>query len=230
MAKTLAVVRGDVLRRLNDEAQAFWTASEVDRYLVQAYRELTRTTRCLWDIRYAENLPAGFSYTAPWEQPYLATLLDAGFDYGCANYTLDDERRLLTETDRIGPANHTSPFEATDEWLNGTNGCGASAAIPATSTLPNSVHTLDRPTWDDKAIGVMRPTEAARLDSRFQLTEGEVEALVVKNDGQPVPLSYFISEVNSGRPHPAQAHRRTRTKSRGSGGCCAARQTSAAPR
>jgi len=29
----------------------------------------------------------------------------------------------------------------------------------------------------------MRPTEAARLDSRFQLTEGEVEALVVKNDG-----------------------------------------------
>ena len=30
--------------------------------------------------------------------------------------------------------------------------------------------------------------------------------MVVKNDGQPVPLSYFISEVNSGRPQPAQTN------------------------
>src|SRR5688572_27129831 len=29
--------------------------------------------------------------------------------------------------------------------------------------------------------------------------------MVVKNDGQPVPDSYFISEVKSGSPQPAQA-------------------------
>ena len=43
----------------------------------------------VWDQHYAENLPAGFSYTADWEEPYQAE--EFGFDYGVASYTAEFE-------------------------------------------------------------------------------------------------------------------------------------------
>jgi len=179
MAKTLGFLRGSVLSRLSDEAQTFWTAAEVDRLLIQAYQELVRATRILWDIRYAENLPAGFSYTALWERAFVVAA-SRGFDYGVANFTIDDERRLLTEAGRLGPANHTSPFEATASWLADAR---ARTTIAATATFPLTVIALDRSTWDDRVIGILRQVEAARLDSQYLTTEGEVEALIVKTEG-----------------------------------------------
>ncbi|HYE89032.1 MAG TPA: hypothetical protein VEA16_21930, partial [Vicinamibacterales bacterium] len=150
----------------------FWTATEIDGYLRQAYREIARAARCFWDMAYLENLPAGFSYTAPFEADYLAEI-DGGIDYGRANFTYSDERALmgdlLDQGDRVGPANHTCPIEATDAWLSD---CAASTAIPATADLPASCVAIDRPLWDRAAIGVMTPLDAERRDSRYETTEG----------------------------------------------------------
>lgn len=172
---TLADVRADVFRQINDASRVFWTDSEVESYLVQGYKELARVTRAIWDLRYAENLPRGFSYTHAWEADYVE------FDYGQANYTADFERRLLHDPAIAeGPANHTSPFEATDGHLSDA---GASTAIPALATLPRSVTEIDRPTWDDRAIAVISQTQAARLDSRYEITAGEVVALIPSQQG-----------------------------------------------
>lgn len=183
MATDLATARARVLRDLCDEAQAFWTADEVDALLVQAYRELARVTRCFWDWLYLENLPRGFSYTAPCEADYLAEI-DGALNYGRANFTYEDERalmeELLTDAQKDGPANHTCPVEATAGYLAEA---GASTTIPATATLPASCHTIDRPVWDTASIAVLTPLDAERRDSRYELTQGEVYGLVTRGDG-----------------------------------------------
>lgn len=173
----LQSLRADVRRMLNDASVSFWANDEIDRYLQQAYRLLTRTTRCVWDQRYLENLPATFSYTQPWER---AAMLRMGFDAGCANYTYADERRMLDEVHAIGPANHTADFEFTDGTLEAS---GASVSISATGDLPATVSEIDRALWDEATIGVIRPGDAERMDNRYELTTGEVIALVPVGNG-----------------------------------------------
>lgn len=173
----LQSLRADVLAMLNDEAESFWTGAEIDRYLLQGYRFLARLSRCFWDQRYAENLPATFSYTQPWER---TDALRMGFDSGCANYTFSDERRMLDEVTAIGPANHTADFEFTDGSVEAS---GADTSILATADLPATVSAIDRALWDQATIGVVRPNAAAAMDSRYEQTEGEVIALVTVGNG-----------------------------------------------
>lgn len=184
MATTLATLREEVSRQVSDAAHTFWATGEIEGYLRQAYREVARTTRAFWDWLYLENLPRGFSYTAPFEADYLAEI-DA-LDYGRANFTYEDERALmgdlLDEGQKDGPANHTVPDEATDaaDYLSAA---GASTAIPATATLPTSCHTIDRALWNQIAIALVTPLDAQRHDSRYELTVGEVYALIAQGDG-----------------------------------------------
>lgn len=171
----LTEARATVRRALNDADATYWSAAEIDSYLVQGYKETCRVTRAIWDLRYAENLPRGFSYTSAFEAA-LAT-----FDYGRANHTAAFERRLIDpEYEAEGPANHTSPFEAINGHLSDT---GASTDIPATATLPATVSEIDRPLWDQRAIAVLTPRQAEATDSRYELTEGEVYAIVPTQQG-----------------------------------------------
>jgi hypothetical protein len=126
------------------------------------------------DWTYLENLPRGFACTAMWEEPFLA------FRYGRANFTSVDELRLLGEKDRNGPANHTSPFEATDGWLSLA---GASTAIPATAELPATVTEIERVLWDKATIDATHPRAARQMDTRYQETKGEVFAYTWREDG-----------------------------------------------
>lgn len=185
MATTLQAARDTVLRDLNDEDETFWSAAEVEGFLRQAYREIARAARCFWDWLYLENLPRGFSYTAPFEVDYLPEI-DGALDYGQANFTYADEQAYLTDLidpgDRVGPANHTMPCEATDD-ADYLSAAGASTAIPATADLPASCHAVERALWDRASIAVITPLQAERHDSRYELTEGEVYALVTRGDG-----------------------------------------------
>lgn len=168
MAFSRSDLRAAVRRALNDAEVAFWSDVEIDTYVYRAYQDLARQSRGVWDLTYAENLPAGFSYTQPWEAAY------ADFDYGVANYTYDDERLLLgDEGAMLGPAQHTSPAD-----LAFLADVEASTAIPATAQLPTTVTEMDRPTWDNMAIPVVMPAQAQRIDPRYELTIGEVYALV----------------------------------------------------
>jgi hypothetical protein len=176
---TRAELRDAVLRRLGDAAETIWTGEEVDSYLQIGYRELAQTSRVFPDVTYPENFPRGFSYTAPWEKTY-GHVTAAGFDYGCANYTYSDERRMLEELQRIGPGNHTSLFEFVDGHLENA---GADTSIPATADLPAAVTEIDRVTWDNRTIDALVPSRLERSDTRYEVTEGEVYGYLWRKDG-----------------------------------------------
>jgi hypothetical protein len=149
---TLRALADGVLERLGDVDQTVWSRAEVTGHLQDAYRQLATARPVFYDWTYVENLPRAFSYTQPWEK----ALLDAmgGFDAGCANFTAEVDRHALSDgRDRRGPANHTSPFEATDGWLASV---GASPDISATAELPKTL----------TAIAASRGTPAASTRSR----------------------------------------------------------------
>lgn len=165
--------------RLGDHDAVIWTADEIVVHVQAAYTGLATQLRLFWDWTYAENLPRGFSITATWERPFLAGV--GRFTYGLANFTFEDERRLLgDERLRSGPANHTSPFEATDGFLSRA---GASVDIPATAELPATVMSLARCTWDAQTLDALSARHMAAADSRYEVTKGEVYGFIWGKDG-----------------------------------------------
>ncbi len=181
MSVTLTALCTDVLGRLGDLEQQIWTTPEVTVHLQNAYETIAQR-QVFFDWVYLENLPTGFSYTALWENAYGYV----AFDWGVANYTLDDERILFAtafgadERQRLGPGGYTCPVEATDGWLADA---GASTAISATVDVPRPVVRLDRVTWDQRGIDALSPQLMRGVDSRFQVTAGEVYGFMWRVDG-----------------------------------------------
>lgn len=179
---TLGELRTATQHRLGDDAGVVWSAEEVTANLLEGYVRIATQFPVFWDQTYAENLPRGFSVTQPWEVAYLPD--SGGFNYGVANFTAEFERQagaasgFDTKT-RSGPANHTSPFEATDGLL----ARAGSGAIPATSELPKTLTALDRVCWDNRVIDAVEPRSYARLDSRYETTTGPVEGYMWQKDG-----------------------------------------------
>lgn len=173
---TLAELRAATLAHLGDADQLVWSGAEVDGYLQDAYREVTGTLRVLPDWTYLENLPAGFSCTALWE----VTFGHAHFQYGVANYTMADEIGLIDETRALGPANHTSPREATDGLLGRAF---ADSSIPATADLPARVTEIERVLWDQRTIDALSLSRLQAHDTRYQLTTGDVYGYLWQQDG-----------------------------------------------
>ena len=170
---TLDQLVSAVLRRMGDAAASIWSRAEIQSYLEKGYRELA-ASRVFWDQAYLENLAPGFSCTSPWEAAYEV------FSYGVANYTLAAERRLEDEQRRLGPGNHTCPDEA---LLGYIGDCLADASIPAVSQVPERVLEIDRAVWDRSTITALTPASLAKLDTRFQTTEGEVFGFTWRQDG-----------------------------------------------
>ena len=169
---TLADLRETVLRRLGDTQEQVWTHAEVELHLTSGYRRLAFLVRLFWDQLFLENLPPGFSVTQEWEQDY------ADFAYGVGNFTFEDERRLADWDGMLGPAKHTCPDE-----LSLMAAMGDPMEMAATVDVPATVTEIERATWDGMALTAMTPQRAQRMDSRYQLTKGEVYAYTFRQDG-----------------------------------------------
>lgn len=186
--KTFGQLIDETMAMAGDRNGAIWSRDDVRGHLLQGYRIVADKFPIFFDWTYAENLPAGFSVTQPWELEHLGSLLQgraATFNYGVANFTAEFERRAgrsigFDERDRYGPANHTSPFEATDGMLARA---GASTDIPAVAELPRELNKLDRVTWDQRGIDPLEPRTFSRMDSRYEITKGEVYAYMWQKDG-----------------------------------------------
>jgi hypothetical protein len=184
--QTLAQLRQRVLNRLGDLQQVIWTAQEVDEHLEGAYLQMATTHHLFWDITYLEDIPYGFSITQPWEARFLTG--SGTFLFGVANYTYADEFEAGTHLadspidprTQIGPGNYTSPFELYEGALSRS---GASTAIPATAQLPETLAALDRATWDKRGLDAMEARTLSRVDSRYEITAGEVYGYIWQKDG-----------------------------------------------
>lgn len=165
--------------RLGDAQQIIWSDEEITGYLQAGYKELATALGVFWDITYLENLPRVFSYTQAWERAYLNTFA-APYDAGFANYTFDDERRLLGDERLMsGPAHATSHFEVTEGFLSDAG----VTDIPATAELPKTLTALQRVLWDKRAIDAMEARRLQRVDSRYEITKGEVYGYIWQKDG-----------------------------------------------
>lgn len=182
MSTPFGAIITDLLARLGDAQEQIWSATEAGIHVVNAYQQIANQQGVFYDWVYLENLPGHFSYTALWESTYGYVT----FDWGCANYTLDDERILFAtafggdERQRLGPGGCTCPVEATDGW---SADCGASGAIPATADVPKSLTALERVTWDKRGIDAFSPALLQRVDARYQITAGEVYGYLWRHDG-----------------------------------------------
>jgi hypothetical protein len=130
---------------------------------------VTRLPRLTWASARATNYTIFFgnglfNFVANWENPNG----DVDDDYGLANYTMPDERDLLTPSDRIGPAWSTCPDEGDDGWLTDVGaqtapavamtglGTAAWSAPRLAPSLPylwkirasNAAGSADGPEWD----------------------------------------------------------------------------------
>ncbi len=149
MSTTFGAIVSDLLTRLGDAQEQIWSTPEAGLHVVNGYQQIAQTQGVFFDWVYLENLPGHFSYTATWESTYGYV----AFDWGVANYTVDDERILFAtafggdERQRLGPGGCTCPVEATDGWLAD---CGATTAIPATADVPKSLTAIERVTWDKR--------------------------------------------------------------------------------
>lgn len=65
MPETLSSVRTDVLYRLGDSNESVWTDTEVDSYIVEGYNLFVRSTRCLWDWEYTNDVGGQGTYALP---------------------------------------------------------------------------------------------------------------------------------------------------------------------
>jgi hypothetical protein len=147
-----------------------WTQAELNEALADGYRDLAHTSMVFWDVRYAENRPAGFSYTQPFEAKY------ASVDYGYANFTQAFERDFLELEQLYGPADHTSPSDDTE-------GTGAPSEPSATVKLPEDTVELERVTHNQQTIEAQRAPSAQRWDSRYEVTPGRVRSYTWHKDG-----------------------------------------------
>jgi hypothetical protein len=175
MPETLGTIVAETLKGLGDPGAGVWTVEEIAGYVREGYQQLALQGRVFLDALYAENLPAGFSVTAAVDEA------DADFQFGVANYTFDDERRLVTpERSAVGWANYTSPCEATGGWLDD---CGAATTIRATTELPATVTEIARGTWDERTMTALDGRAIARTDTRYEITRGEVYGFLWRKDG-----------------------------------------------
>lgn len=181
---TLGELCDQTLQRLSDDSGVIWSRDEVRTYLRRAYDLVATNYAVFWDMVYSENLPRAWSVSQPWELGFL-TNWATGFNAGVANFTAEFERTAgesigFDERNRIGPANHTSPFEATDGLLTRA---GASAAISATDDLPATLTMLDRALWDTRVIEALEARSYSRMDARYEITAGEVYGYIWQKDG-----------------------------------------------
>lgn len=168
----------DILKRMGDPNGTIWSVAEVRLQIGEGFEQISLENGVFYDWAYAENLPRGFSYTQPWELAYVQDM--GGFTLGQANFTAEFERGLIDPTHQTGPANHTSPFEVTDGWVADI---GASSAISATADLPVGVAALVRVTWDRRGLDGLRGALMRDVDTRYEVTQGEVYGFMWQRDG-----------------------------------------------
>jgi hypothetical protein len=106
--------------------------------------------------------------------------LDAGHANTTASFELALARDVADERTWTGPAVANHEFEVTETFLTRS---GAAPAIPATAEVPEAVVQLTRATWDRRGIDLLDPRTMQQVDSRYEVTVGEVYGLMWRKDG-----------------------------------------------
>jgi hypothetical protein len=192
--KTLEETINRTLKRLEDVDSATWPRTEIKRYLKSGYDKLVRSTRCLWDVTFLENLPYIANHTAQWEEEYMTGEGDS--IQGIFNYTggagADGDARPWEQdyNDGIGPMQCTAPWEM--EYLDQDD-------FPAIEKLPEDVVDVDRVTYDSYRLQPVQSNAVAVDFTNYERTHGIPSAYALDKDGgfylRKIPTPHTRCEV-----------------------------------
>lgn len=179
MAVPRSELADDVLSRLGDEVEQVWSRDEINGYLSEGLKDLSRAARPIFDAVYLENRFEHFVATMQDELDLLEEM--SGFAVGpIAKLTCEDERDLLTANQQLTfPRARMITVPCESELL----GDISEALLPAVGDVDDSIIDIDRALWDGRVIGAVTSREARMLDSRFETNAGEVLGLIWQYDG-----------------------------------------------
>lgn len=174
MAKTLADLKTEVLRRLGDSTGKIWQAAEIARYLNEGYERLATGSGLLWDTIFLEDQSYAGNYTANWERSYFP----AGFQIlNQFAYTAEWEAEYaLPGYVHLGPANHTTLWEFDNNYH-------PKSYFLAIHQLPKEVIEIERAVWNKRRIEPLRSRELEFADGQYQTQQGQVLGYLRDKDG-----------------------------------------------
>lgn len=107
-----------------------------------------------------------------------------GVTDGVANYTAAWERELARDVaddrDWSGPATSTAPWEFTDGFASRAL---VDTSLSALYELPDTLTDLVRVTWDKRGTDALEAHPMQGVDSRYEITQGEVYGFLWEKDG-----------------------------------------------
>lgn len=197
----ISVTIASCRRRLGDPiaentAEPIWTTAEILGHFRNGLEELCRATGILWDKETLDDTPPACNYEFPFEPSYVTarriaaysgvTTLDSeihviGYQHEC-NFSWEAERGSHSQL-TLGEIEF--PFER-DEAPAG------SLHQAAVVTLPDGSLQVERVTWDNRRIPPLRSSELERVDSRYEVTTGAVQAYSQDKDGLDKLRKYQI--------------------------------------
>lgn len=167
-----------VLKRLGDAEGEVWSREEIRIYGQDGYDQMCRSTKCLWDVAYVENLPAVANYSSE-EEAELAKQIPNLILTGRRTFTLEIEKGLAP-AGSVGPAGVSTHAEL----------ALLSSILPTvpkpnpTGQLPRNYVGIERVTHDQLSLYPEFNAGLARnWDNHYEIMSGRPNWFTVDKDG-----------------------------------------------
>lgn len=163
----------NVQRKLDDEAGEIWTRQQVSEFLNDAYDNICREAKCLFEMAMYTNAPRAGNYTKPFETQFMTDMPILGQ----FNFTKESEREFMPPG-AVGPANHTKTEDAT---VMTTSGEG-----PTTRTvgvLPDNLVEVDRVTHNWLRLKAEPSRYLRQTRNTYETLQGGVYSYSMDQDG-----------------------------------------------
>ena len=186
----------DLQYALEDIDEAFWDKDEIGDNLIEAYDHFTRDTKCLWDMTYAENVPAVGSGTNIVDE----TFFTSGYIYnGTFTFTGGEWERDYSD-------GGTGPVMTTNTWEGYYEYAATWEAYASVVQLPDTTIEVDRVTFDGYAISPHMSQTLERNSGNYEtvLGGGSHYGYLLDKDGTfgfrklPVPSTTGTEHSTSG--------------------------------
>jgi hypothetical protein len=200
MADYIDAAITDVLDRLGDLDNDYWSRSEIKQYYKDGYDQFCRQTKCLFDVHVIPNQPVVGNYQTDFERYYAENKPGMGLTDEPMSHTANYLRDKGTEgryapSYPLNPTPGTSPHEATGKkgsstTSNGYFGANSTGSITTAlptqvrgGRLPNSTVEIMRVAYDHRDLPGMEPMHLRQLDPNYEDRNGDPQWYTYGKDG-----------------------------------------------
>jgi hypothetical protein len=190
----------DVLDRLNDLANKYWSRDEIEQYYKEGYDLFCRRTKCLYDQWVIENIPVTGNWQTDFERYLMEQKPGRGLTDQPMGFTGEHERNVgvggkYGGSRGVAPTPATSPSEAQEtkgsatgsDGFFGANSTGSiDSALPTKvpgGDLPRSVVEILRVSYDRRTLVGGTSRKIKQLDPYYESGQGDPQYFIWDKDG-----------------------------------------------